>query len=176
MDPRSFTARILTVSDRASAGTREDLSAPALRRRLEELGYRVLGIQVVADGRAEVAEALREICSRQDAQLVLTTGGSGLAPRDQTPEATREIAEREVPGLMEIARRRCATVTPFAALGRGMAVTVGSTLVINLPGHPKAARETLDAVAELLPHALEILSRTPEDCGLTGREGEKERG
>lgn len=168
MSTQDFTARILTVSDRAAAGSRQDLSAPRLGSRLEELGYRVLGAELVADGEDSVSEALLRICGRGDTQLLLTTGGSGLSPRDLTPEATLRVGERVVPGLMEFARRRCAEITPFAALGRGVAVTVGTTLVVNLPGHPKAACETLDAMAELLPHALLILARPPADCEITG--------
>jgi len=173
LNSKTFTARILTVSDRGAAGLREDLSAPRLQSRLEELGYRVLGTEIVGDGRDSVALALRRLCDIGDAQLLLTTGGSGLSPRDLTPEATRAVGEREVPGLMELARRRCAEITPFAALGRGVAVTVASTLVLNLPGHPQAACQTLDAIADLLPHALEILARTPEDCDVTGRAQER---
>lgn len=165
------------MSDRGAAGVREDLSAPRLQTRLEELGYRVLGTHMVQDGRESVSGAIRELCASGEAQLLVTTGGSGLSPRDLTPEATRAAGEREVPGLMESARRRCGEITPFAALGRGVAVTLGSTLVVNLPGHPQAACETLDAMADVLPHALKILSRTPEDCEVTGRakgQGKKE--
>ena len=167
-----LTARVLTVSDRSSRGLRVDESGPAVERRLKELGFEVLGREVCEDGVESVGEALRRLCTDARAHLIVTTGGSGLSPRDLTPEATLEAGERLVPGLMELARSRCvSSITPLAALSRGVAVTRGSTLILNLPGHPKAAVETLDAIASLLPHALEILGATLADCEQTGREG-----
>jgi len=163
--PRAF---VLTVSDRASVGARDDASGPALEGRLAELGFSVVGRDVVADGIAPVADALRRLAA-SDLALVVTTGGTGLAPRDLTPEATRQVGEREVPGLMELARRRCTETVPLAALGRGVAVTLGPTLVVNLPGNPRAARETLDAMADVLSHAVAILTRPAADCPATGR-------
>jgi molybdenum cofactor synthesis domain-containing protein len=156
------------VSDRCARGERIDESGPALQRRLNELGYQVLDLELVADGKEKVEQKLREICARHDARLVLTTGGSGLAPRDETPEGTLALAERIVPGLMETARRACSAITPLAALSRGVAVIVGETLIINLPGHPKAALETLDSIQGLLPHALQIIG-VQGDCDRTGR-------
>jgi molybdenum cofactor synthesis domain-containing protein len=164
-----WRACVLTVSDRAAAGVREDASGPALLARLEELGFASGPIELVPDGEDAVAAALRRLCDEEDFALVLTTGGSGLGPRDRTPEATRLIADREVPGLMELARRRCTEITETAALGRGLAVTRHRTLILNLPGHPRAARETLDAVAALLFHALAILRTPTADCARTGR-------
>jgi molybdenum cofactor synthesis domain-containing protein len=164
------TARVLTVSDRRAAGLREDLSGPRLEARLRELGFEVLEREVVEDGEKPVATALRSLCHRGDTQLVLTTGGSGLALRDLTPEATRKVADRLVPGLMELARRRCCEITPLAALGRGIAAVVQRTLVVNLPGHPKAALETLNALSEVLPHALNMIA-SEADCEQTGRGG-----
>jgi molybdopterin adenylyltransferase len=163
-----FGAWVLTVSDRASAGEREDQSGPALAAQLRELGMNVRGRDVVPDERDEVAHRLKALCAREDVQLVVTTGGTGLGARDWTPEATREIAEREVPGLMELARRRCAEGTPFAALGRGLAVTRGRTLLVNLPGNPGAARETLEAIADVLAHAVTMVAAPGADCEITG--------
>jgi molybdenum cofactor synthesis domain-containing protein len=139
---------------------------------LEKMGLEVGGCDVVADGRATVATALRDLCERHGADLIVTTGGTGLAPRDLTPEATRDFGEREVPGLMELARRRCGEATVFAALSRGVAVTRGRTLIVNLPGNPKAAEETLDAMADVLLHAIQILIAPPEDCRITGSAAE----
>lgn len=176
MDPHSShpdpaSAAVLTVSDRGSAGLREDRSGPALAARLAELGFSVQATAVVPDERPEIAAKLRELVDGGGVALVVTTGGTGLAPRDVTPEATLEVAEREVPGLMEMARRRCGQITPLAALSRGVAVTRGRTLVVNLPGNPQAALETLDALADVLAHAVRVLTRPPEDCDQTGRAG-----
>jgi len=165
----SYAVHIITVSDRAAAGERPDASGPALAERFQALGYEVVSGEVIADDRATIVDQLRRACDEGRAQLVVTTGGTGLAPRDCTPEATREAGDREVPGLMEIARRRCSEITAFAALSRGIAVTRGSCLIVNLPGHPKASLETLDAMTDLLPHALKILSRPPADCDVTGK-------
>lgn len=165
-------AWVLTVSDRASAGLREDRSGPAVAAQLAELGFDPRGRDVVPDDRSTVSSRLKELCRRDDVHLVVTTGGTGLAPRDLTPEASLDVAHREVPGLMELARRRCAERTPHAALGRGVAVTRDRTLIVNLPGNPEAAGETLQAVAEVLHHAVAILAAAPEDCPITGRGGE----
>ncbi len=159
---------MLTVSDRCARGESPDKSGPLLERRLDELGYQVLGLELICDGKETVSQKLREICARRDARLILTTGGSGLAPRDETPEGTLAVAERLVPGLMEAARRACSAITPLAALSRGVAGIRGESLIVNLPGHPKAALETLDSIQELLPHALEILG-VPGECDRTGR-------
>lgn len=165
----AFRVSILIVSDRAASGERPDGVLPPLRERLRELGHRIADEQVLPDDEARIAELLARWCDSGSCDLVLSCGGTGLAPRDRTPEATRAIAQRELPGLMELARQRCVAITPFAALSRGLAVTRARTLIVNLPGHPKAALETLDACAELLPHALTTLCRTPDDCTITGR-------
>lgn len=170
--PAPASAAILTVSDRGSAGSREDRSGPALASRLSELGFLVQATVLVPDERDQIASRLKELADERGVALVVTTGGTGLAPRDVTPEATRSVAEREVPGLMELARGRCSQITPLAALGRGVAVTRGRTLMVNLPGNPQAALETLDAMADVLAHAVRVLTRSPEDCDLTGRGGE----
>ena len=155
---------ILTVSDRAARGEREDGSGPALRRALEALGHEVCAAETVPDGRAEVAGALRRLASGAD--LVLTTGGTGLAPRDQTPEGTRDAVEREVPGLPEEIRRRSAAKDPRGLLSRGTCgVLPGGTLVLNLPGSPGGAVECLGFVAEALPHAAKVARGRQGDCG-----------
>jgi len=141
-----------------------------------ELGYEVAPGEIVPDGVESVASALTRMCEDPKTHLVVTSGGSGLASRDLTPEATLRVAEKLVPGLMELARARCVeTITPLAALGRGVAAVRNGTLILNLPGHPKSAVETLDAIADLLPHALRILSGETGDCQRTGR-GQPEEG
>ncbi len=169
VSPSTSRAFVVTVSDRSASGEREDGSGPVLEDLLRDRGYDVVGRRIVADGRESVANCLRELADDAGVDLIVTTGGTGLAPRDLTPEGTLDVADRLVPGLMELARRRCIESTPFAALSRGVTVIVGSTLVVNLPGNPRAASETFDAMSDVLPHALDILSRPVIDCDVTGR-------
>jgi molybdopterin adenylyltransferase len=147
-----YSAKVLVVSDSASRGEREDLAGPRLVARLEEAGYVVAERQIVADGAGSVAFALRE-AAEGFAGLVVTTGGTGFAPRDQTPEGTMSVLEREAPGLAEAAR----LVSPFGRLSRARAGTLGRTIVLNLPGSPTGALECLEAVLDVLPHALALL-------------------
>jgi molybdopterin adenylyltransferase len=167
-DAPSWRVLILTLSDRSAEGSREDVSGPRLRDRLLKEGFSVVGLEILPDGIEPLASRLREACDGHEADLLLTTGGSGLSPRDLTPEATRTAGEREIPGLMELARARCVQKTAFAALGRGIAMSRATTLMVNLPGNPRAAEETLEAMLDILPHALEQLCRPPEDCPQTG--------
>jgi molybdopterin adenylyltransferase len=149
-------AKVLTVSDGVVAGTREDRSGEALATRLAEAGFAVVDRRVVADGADGVAHALRELC-RGFTGLVVTTGGTGFAPRDQTPEGTRTVLEREAPGLAEAMR----LTSPLGRLSRAVAGTVGRALVVNTPGSSTGAVETLDAVLDVLPHALRLLADRP---------------
>lgn len=146
---------IVTISDSVASGTREDLSGPALEQRANELGWNIIEKAVIPDEKAIITETVIGLCGICD--VVLTTGGTGLAPRDVTPEAVRMIADREVPGFGELMRSEGIKSTKFAALSRGGAITRGVTLIVMLPGSPRGAVQSLNAVVELMPHAVDLL-------------------
>jgi len=148
---------ILTISDSVSRGEREDRSGPALVERCRQLGWQVTSALLVSDDPSSVRSQLRTICDSGHVDLLLTTGGTGLGPRDTTPEATLDVADRTIPGLAEEIRRKGGEKTPTAILSRGVAALRHKTIIINLPGSPKGAVESLDAIALLLPHAIEVL-------------------
>lgn len=150
-------ARVITCSDSASRGERQDRSGTALRALLQKEGFEVDDVVVVPDDAGAIADAIRDGADG-GARLVVTTGGTGIAPRDVTPEATMRVCDRIIPGFGELMRSRSLSKTPMASLSRAQAATYGSTLVINLPGSPKGAVENLEAVLHLIPHALELLS------------------
>lgn len=150
------TAVVLTASDRCFAGTQTDQSGPVIAQLLTESGAEVLKVRVVPDELAEIVAALREAAGQ--AALIVTTGGTGLAARDVTPEATLAVCDRLAPGLAELIRQDGARHTPFAALSRGVCGVAGKTLVLNLPGSPAGAESSLRAVLPLLPHALDLLA------------------
>ncbi|HYW67800.1 MAG TPA: MogA/MoaB family molybdenum cofactor biosynthesis protein [Candidatus Dormibacteraeota bacterium] len=154
---------ILTISDSVARGERVDLSGPALVQRCRELGWEVTATLRCSDDPGNVRSQLRELADSRRVDLLLTTGGTGLGPRDNTPEATLDVAERNIPGLAEEMRRRGVEKTPTALLSRGVVVSRRSTLILNLPGSPKGAVESLDAIAHLLPHALEVLHGARHD-------------
>ena len=149
-------AKVLTVSDGVVAGTREDTSGQVLGDALTAAGFEVVAREVVADGRENVAGALRRLTEGFEG-VVVTTGGTGFAPRDETPEGTRAVLDREAPGLAEAMR----LVNPLGRLSRGVAGTVGSAIVLNTPGSPKGAVECFEAVADVVPHALALLADRP---------------
>ncbi|HPW18617.1 MAG TPA: MogA/MoaB family molybdenum cofactor biosynthesis protein [Candidatus Aminicenantes bacterium] len=159
---------ILTVSDKASRGEREDRSGPAARRVIEAAGGQVVRTAVVPDEEADIRGVL-VAWSDEGLDLVLTTGGTGFGPRDRTPEATKAVIERETPGLPEAMRRAGAERTPAAILSRAAAGIRKSTLIVNLPGSERAVRESLAAVLPALAHGLDILRGAASECAGTGR-------
>lgn len=164
---------ILTVSDRTARGETEDASGPLLRQLVHErLGAEAAASAVTPDERHLIEEVLRRWADEEEIDLVLTTGGTGFAPRDVTPEATRAVIEREAPGFAEAMRAASLRVTPHAMLSRAVAGMRGRTLIINLPGSPKAARENLETILPALPHAIELLSAAPATVYAFAQPGE----
>jgi molybdenum cofactor synthesis domain-containing protein len=149
---------ILTISDSVVSATRIDASGPAVRRRCEELGWPVAALAALPDEASSIAEQLRQWADTNVASLILTTGGTGIAPRDVTPEATRAIVEREIPGMAELMRAEGLKQTIYSSLSRAVAGTRGRSLIVNLPGSTKGALFSLEAIARLVPHAIDLLN------------------
>jgi molybdenum cofactor synthesis domain-containing protein len=160
----AYRAAIITASDKGSQGAREDKSGDTVQAMLAEAGLEVAKRIVLPDERAVLAEALRKLCDDSDVDLIVTTGGTGFSPRDWTPEATLDVADRLAPGLAELMRSEGLKKTPRAALSRGVAAIRGRTLILNLPGSPKGAAESLEAALKVLDHGLEVLSGRSGDC------------
>ena len=155
---------VLTISDGASHGARQDVSGETIRAMVAQLPDAVLSAgAIIPDERDEISALLREWSDEKQLHLILTTGGTGLAPRDVTPEATKAILEREAPGIAEAMRAVSIQHTPFGMLSRGVAGTRGRTLIINLPGSPKAVKECLECILPVLPHAINLLVEGPKE-------------
>jgi molybdopterin adenylyltransferase len=154
---------VLTISDSVSRNQREDLSGPAVVAFCRGLQWEIVMTRQVSDDLDIIREQLCELADSGRFDLVMTTGGTGIGPRDNAPEATQAIAERVIPGIAEEMRRKGLEKTPTAVLSRGLAVTRGKTLIVNLPGSPKGATESIEAVAHLLPHAVHVLNGARHD-------------
>jgi molybdenum cofactor synthesis domain-containing protein len=157
-------ALVLTISDTAAAGGREDLSGPEAKRILQEAGFELAPVEILPDERPQIETRLR-LASEEGFRLVVTSGGTGLSPRDVTPEATLAVIEKHVPGIAELMRLESLKVTPRAALSRAVCGIRGSTLIISLPGSVKGVRECLAAVRPILGHAVDVLKQSSLGCG-----------
>ncbi|MGE5552844.1 MAG: molybdenum cofactor synthesis domain-containing protein [Betaproteobacteria bacterium] len=160
----AWRVAVLTASDKGSRGERVDESGPAIQRAVAGIGGQVVAYHVLPDVRKVLAETMAELCDREQCDLILTTGGTGLGPRDVTPEATLDVIERTVPGIPEAVRGASLRHTPRAMLSRGVAGIRRRTLIVNLPGSPKAVQECLEVILPALPHALGILTGKENEC------------
>ena len=158
------TVAVITVSDSGAKGEREDKAGPEIVKAMEDLGYKVGETHIVSDDREGLAKLMAEIADGGRAQLILTTGGTGFSPRDNTPEATMDVAEKMVPGIPEAMRAYSMTITPRGMLSRGTAAIRKQTLIVNLPGSPKAVRENLEVLVPALGHGIEILIGAAVNC------------
>jgi molybdenum cofactor synthesis domain-containing protein len=157
-------AAILTVSDKGHRGERIDESGPALAAWLGERDFRIIWTRILPDSAPDISAQLIEWADSGVIDLIVTTGGTGVSPRDVTPEATRRVLEREIPGIAEVMRASSLAKTPYALLSRAVAGIRGKTLIVNLPGSPKGAIENLDAAWPALPHAIKKIHGDPSDC------------
>lgn len=159
-------AAVVTISDSVARGTREDRSGQKVRERAESLGWAVPICVVVPDERGQIAAKLKSLADSGGVSVILTTGGTGIAARDVTPEATRDVIDREIPGIGEVMRTEGRKATAMASLSRGLAGTRGSVLIVNLPGSPKGALESLDIISKLLPHMVDLLEGRTEHANV----------
>lgn len=156
---------VITASDKGYKGEREDLSGPAVKEIVEAAGYQVVSMDILPDDREMLGARMAELADLELAELILTTGGTGFSQRDVTPEATEDVIERRVPGIPEAMRAFSLTITKRAMLSRATAGIRKRTLIINLPGSPKAVRESLEVVMDSLGHGIEILTGEAGECG-----------
>lgn len=163
-EPRPWQAAVITLSDKGARGERRDESGPAIAKRLTEAGYEVVEQLLLADEAAPLKAQLMRLADQRQLDLILTTGGTGFGPRDITPEATLAVAHRNAPGIAEAMRAASLAITPRAMLSRAASVIRGKTLIINLPGSPKACMECMDVFLDTIPHAMGLLRGAVEDC------------
>ena len=163
-EPRPWQAAVITLSDKGAKGERRDESGPAIAKRLTEAGYEVVEQLLLADEAAPLKAQLMRLADQRQLDLILTTGGTGFGPRDITPEATLAVAHRNAPGIAEAMRAASLAITPRAMLSRAASVVRGKTLIINLPGSPKACMECMDVFLDTIPHAMGLLRGAVEDC------------
>lgn len=163
-EPRPWQAAVITLSDKGAKGERRDESGPAIAKRLTEAGYEVVEQLLLADETAPLKAQLMRLADQRQLDLILTTGGTGFGPRDITPEATLAVAHRNAPGIAEAMRAASLAITPRAMLSRAASVIRGKTLIINLPGSPKACMECMDVFLDTIPHAMGLLRGAVEDC------------
>lgn len=159
-----WQAAVITLSDKGAAGEREDKSGPAIVERLTDSGYVVTEALLLPDNKAALKQELMRLSDQRQLDLILTTGGTGFSPRDITPEATLEVADRQAPGIAEAIRAESLKITKHAMLSRAVAVIRGKTLIINLPGSPKACMESMDVFMDAIPHGLALLRNQVQDC------------
>jgi len=163
-DAQCIIAAVLSVSDTGSVGLREDTSGATIVKFLEEMGAEIAGVEIVPDEVDRIASRLVHFADKTRANLILTTGGTGLSPRDVTPEATMSVIDREIPGFAEIMRAESLKKTPHAMISRAVTGMRGATIIINLPGSPKAVVECLEVISPALPHAVKKAGGDPEEC------------
>ena len=165
--PRPWQAAVITLSDKGARGEREDKSGPAIAERLKAAGYDVVEQLLLADDPSALKAQLIRLCDQRQLDLILTTGGTGFSPRDNTPEATLAVATRQVPGIAEAIRAESMKFTKHAMLSRAVSVIRGKTLIINLPGSPKACMESMDVFLDTIPHAMGLMRNEVQDCART---------
>jgi molybdenum cofactor synthesis domain-containing protein len=153
---------VLTLSDKGSKGQREDLSGPAIKGLAKKIDAEIVSSDILPDDKAMIRKKLIALCRKAD--LILTTGGTGVSPRDVTPDATREVITYEIPGIAEVMRTEGLKKTPYAMISRAVAGVRGKTLIINLPGSPKAVKENLAAVLAIIPHTIDKIKGSTADC------------